>query len=89
MYHSVNNSPKGLRLQLPNTGDYQAPMGGKQLAGASITGDVERASCKVSVTQGQRSWITIGRTGDLAQNPIVPTDIGQDDRRAQLGLGQI
>jgi len=86
MYNSVNNIQQGLGLQLPNVGDHQAPMGGEQLAGASIAGDAERASRKVIVRQGHRPWITIGRTGDLAQNPIVPTDIGQDDRRAQLGL---
>jgi len=85
--YSVNNILKWLGLQLPHAPDHQAPVGGEQLAGAGVTGDVERASRKIIIDEGECAWITIGRAGDLAQNPIVPADIGQDDRRAQLGLG--
>jgi hypothetical protein len=86
VYNSVNDILKWLPVQLPNPADHQASMGSEQLARAGITSNVERTSRKVSVCQRQSAWITIGCTGDLAQNPIVPTDIGQDDRRAQLGL---
>jgi len=82
VYNSVNNILEWLRLQLPDAGDHQALMGGKQLAGASIAGDPQRTSRKVIVCEGYRSRIAVGRAGDLAQNPIVPTDSGQHDRRA-------
>jgi hypothetical protein len=83
---TVNNVLKWLGLQLPHTGDYQAPVCRKQLARPGITGDVEQTRRKIIVGEGQRTWITIGCARDLAQNPIVPAHIGQDDRRTQLRL---
>jgi hypothetical protein len=80
MYHCVNNMFEWLGLQLPNAGDHQAPMGSEQLARSGIASNVKCASRKVSACERHSTWITIGVTGDLAQNPIVPTTISQDDR---------
>jgi hypothetical protein len=82
VYHSVNKILQCLGLHLPNTGDHQALMGGEQLARSGIAHDVERASRKVIACERHRAGITIGVTRDLAQNPIVPTNIGQYERRA-------
>jgi hypothetical protein len=84
--NSVNNILQRLGLQLSHAADHQASVSGEQLTGASITGDVERTGCKIIVREGQCAWITIRRARNLTQNPIVPTDIGQDDCGAQLGL---
>ncbi|MCS7017189.1 MAG: hypothetical protein NZM42_13875 [Gemmatales bacterium] len=71
---------------MSHAADHQALVCGEQLAGARITDNVERASRKIIVREGECAWITIGGTGDLAQNPIIPADVSLDDRRAQLGL---
>jgi hypothetical protein len=70
-----------LGLELSHAGDHQASMGCKQLARSGIARNMERASRHVIACERHRARIAIGVTRDLAQNPIIPTNIGQDDRR--------
>src|SRR5438034_6006960 len=85
----ADESLAGLGVENGDLSDHQLPAGGEQLARPRVAVGTQRARVEARRGQVNRPWIAVGIAGDLAENPVVSTGIGQGNGRTQLRLREI
>ncbi len=85
-YNRGDNLADGFRLQYPNYTLHQIAARGEELAGPCIARDLQRTLLEIGSLQNNRGTVGIGLTGDLTQNPVAATGIGQHYSRTQFSL---
>lgn len=87
VHHGADNTHKRLFFKVADLSNDPVSVSGEELAGSRVAPDPQRTFTEVLMGDRDNPRVGVGVAGDLAQDPIFPTGIGQDDRGTQLGSG--
>jgi hypothetical protein len=88
-YDRVDDLVLGVRTEDGDLSNHQLLVGGEELTRPGVAVSAERARTEARRCQVNRSRIAVRVAGDLAEDPVATTSVGQSDSRTQLSLGQV
>jgi hypothetical protein len=88
-HNRVYDLVASVRAERGDLSHHQLLVGSEELARPGVAVRVERARTEARRRQVNRSRVAVRIAGDLAEDPVAATSVGQNDSRAQPGLGQV